>query len=70
MRRYEVDRRGIRGLKARVGRECCINTSGQMGKVAYWKYVYLEEWEEEDTVLVGVELPEKAGTQQGEQLQE
>ena len=32
----------------------------------YW----LEEWQVEETVLVGVEPPEEAGTQQGELLQE
>ena len=39
-----------------------------MGQIEQW--IQLDESEEEATVLVGVESPKKAGTQQGEQLQE
>ena len=29
---------GIRGLKARVGRECCISIGGQVGEVLQLRY--------------------------------
>ena len=41
----------IRGLKARVGCECCISRRGPDGAVEVYQ---LEESEEEITVLVGV----------------
>ena len=57
--------KGIKGLKARVERECCISRGGtRMNSGAY----KLEESEEEVTELVGVGSPEKAGMQQGEAL--
>ena len=49
--------RGIKDLKARVGRECCISRGGSDCTVKVYK---LEESEKEVTVL----FPEKAGTQQ------
>ena len=58
-----MGRRGIKGLKARVGRECCISREGGPDWIV--KVCKLEESEKEVTVL----HPEKAGTQQRGQLQ-
>ena len=58
MRRYKVGRKRIRGLKARVGCECCISRRGPDGAVEVYQ---LEESEEDVTVLVGMESPKKAG---------
>ena len=60
----------IRGLKARVGWECCISRRGPDGPDSAVEVYQLEESEEEVTVLVGVGSPKKSGTQQGRQLQE
>ena len=48
----------IRSLKARVGCECYISRRGPNRAM---KVYQLEESEEKDTVLVGVESPKKAG---------
>ena len=53
-------RMGIRGLKTRVGLECCISRGGPDCAVEVCRS---EESEEEDTVL-------RVGMQQGEQLLE
>ena len=55
-RRYEVSRREIKGLKARVGRKRCISRCGPHWTVEVYK---LEESREEVTVISS----EKAGTQ-------
>ena len=60
----------IRGLKARVGCECCINRRGPDGPVRAVEVYQLEESKEEVTVLVGVGSPKKAGAQHKGQLQE
>ena len=60
----------IRGLKARVGCECCISRRGPDGPDRAVEVYQLEESEEEDTVLVAVASPKKAGTRQRGQLQE
>ena len=33
-----MGKRGIRGLKAKVGRECGISRGGQMGQIEQWRY--------------------------------
>ena len=58
--------RGIKGLKARVGRECCISRGGNRPSSTVEEYKL--EKSEKDTVLVSVGSPEEAGTQQGGQL--
>ena len=63
-----MGKRGIGGLKARVGRECCISRRGPDGPSSTVE-VYKLEKPEGVTVLVGVGSPE-AGMQQKEQLQE
>ena len=50
-----------KGLKVRVGCECCISKRGPYGAVEVHQ---LEESEEEVTGLVGVASPKKSGTQQ------
>ena len=60
----------IRGLKARVGCDCCISKGGPGGPDRAMEIYQLEEYEEEFTVLVDVGSPRKAGTQQGGKLQE
>ena len=57
-RRYKMGGREIRGLKVRVGRECCISRRGSDCTVEVYK---LEKSEEQITEL----SPEKAVTQQG-----
>ena len=56
-RRYEVGKREIRGLKARVGQECCISSGGPDGLSSTMEIYMLEE----DTVLVSLASPEEAG---------
>ena len=55
----------IRGLKARMGCECCISRRGPDGPDRAVETYQLEESEEEATVLVGLGSPKKAETQQG-----
>ena len=62
-KRYKMCGRGIRGLKAKVKWKCCISRVGPDLTVEVCK---LEESEEKVTVL----LPDEAGMQQREQLQE
>ena len=49
----------IRGLKTRVGWECCISRRGPDGAVDLYQ---LEDSEKEVTVLVGVESQKKQDT--------
>ena len=65
-----MSKRRIKGLKAKVGRKCCIGRRGADGPVSTVKIHKLEESEEEITVLVDVGSPEESGTQQEGQLQE
>ena len=51
----------IRGLKARVGCECCISRRGPHRPDRAVEVYQLEESKEEVTLLVGVESPKKAG---------
>ena len=60
--------RRITGLKARVARECCISRGAKWVK-SHSGGIKLEKFDQKVTVLVGVGSP-KAGTRQGEQLQE
>ena len=60
----------IRGLKARVGCECCISRRTSDGPNRAVEVYQLDEAEEEITVLVEVGSPKKAGTQQGGKLHE
>ena len=69
-RTYEVSGKRIRGLKVRVGWECCISRGGPDGPDWAVEVYKLKESEKEVTVLVGVRSPEKVGTHQGGQLQE
>ena len=65
-----MSRRGIRGLKTRVGLECYISRGGPDRASGTVEVNKLEESEEEVTVLVDVGSPEEARTQHGGQLQE
>ena len=56
-----MGRKRIKGLKARVERECSISESGPDGPSSTVELCKLEESEEEVTVLVGVGSPEEAG---------
>ena len=58
-----MDRRRIKGLKARLGREHCISRERPDGPSSTGDAYQLEKSEEEDTVLVDVRSPEEAGTQ-------
>ena len=63
-------RRRVKSLKARVGRGSCISR-GKPDRPGQTVELYkLEESEEEDTLLVGMESSEEAGSQQTGQLQE
>ena len=53
--------RGKRGLKARVGRECCISGGGPDGLSSTIVLYKLVESEQEVTVLAGVGSPGEAG---------
>ena len=53
-----------------MGCECCISRRVRWARFKQWEVYQLEESEEEVTLLVGVESPKKAGTQQVGQLQE
>ena len=64
-RRYEVGRRRVKGLKVRVGQECCISRGEPHGPAWTVEVYKLEKSEKKDTVLVGVEIPKQAGKQQG-----
>ena len=55
-----MGRRGIRGLKTRMGRECSISRGGLNCTVE----IYMSEESEEGVTVLRV------GTQQGRQLQE
>ena len=65
-----MDEKRIRGLKARVGCECCISRRGPDGPDCAVDVYQLEESDEEVTVLVGVGSPKKAEMQQGGKLQD
>ena len=58
-----MGRRRIRGLKARVGWECCISRGRPDGPSRTVEVYKLEESSEEVTVLVCVGPPEKKGGQ-------
>ena len=60
----------IRGLKARVGCECCISRRGLDGPDSAVEVYQLDDFEEEVTVQIDVGSPKKAETHQGGQLQE
>ena len=67
--------RGIRGLKARVGCECCISTRGPDGPDCAMEVYQLEESEEEVTVLVGMgslkkQARKREGSSRSESCQE
>ena len=65
-----MGRRGIRGLKTRVGRRAAL-AQGVPNRPSSITEIYnLEESEEEVIVFVGLRSPEETGTQQGGQLQE
>ena len=53
-----IERKEIKGLKGRVGRDCYISRGGPRGTVEVYK---LEESKEEVTVLVGVRSLEETG---------
>ena len=61
-----MGRKGIGGLKARMGCQCCISRRGPDQAVEVYQ---LEKSKVEVTVLVGVGSPKKVGTQQGGKLQ-
>ena len=65
-----MGRKGITGLKVRVGWECCISRKGPDGPSSTLEVYKLEESKEEVVVLVGVGTSEEARTQHREQLQE
>ena len=54
--------KGIRGLKARVRQECCINREGPDGPSSTVELYKLEKSGEEVTVLIGVGSSEEAGS--------
>ena len=62
-RRYKVDGMGIRGLEARIGRECCIRIrrGGPDGPGSTVEAYKLVESEKEDKVLVGMRSSEETG---------
>ena len=60
----------VRGLKTRMGWECCIGRRRQMGQVEQWRHTTWGVSKKQDTMLVGVGFPEEAGTHQREQLHE
>ena len=61
IRRYKVGKRGIRDLKASVGRECCISRWGAVVPDCTMKVFKLKKADEEVTVL----SPEEPETKQG-----
>ena len=56
-----MGRKRIRGLKARVGWERCTSRGGSDGPGSTVEVYKMEEFKEEDTMLVGVVSPEEVG---------